>query len=77
MDRLLHTKEWMRYCTDAAVLKHWDERARAYLRERADLTGEEEQETIAVALNIRAGDSESMKKMYFRYFAYTHPKRQF
>lgn len=70
VDRIIRTKELMGACGSTQMLDLWEARAKEYISSIVDLTEAELNELITLCINIRAGDSPAMKRLYFRYLAF-------
>lgn len=76
IDEIVDTRQMMRTCGSAERLEPWQAQAYAYLDPSAKLSGDECRELLLLCLNIRAGDSPEIRKLYFRCFSHS-PKKQF
>lgn len=71
VDKIVDTKKLFTTCGSTENLEQWEKRAKTYISSIAELTEMEFVELIAICINIRAGDSDKIKKLYYRYFAFT------
>jgi len=69
VDLAVDTKKLLQSCGSTGNLEQWAARANRYLSSLAALTENELRELLLLCINIRSGDSEEIRKLYFRYFA--------
>lgn len=71
IDKLIDTRELFRACGPLDPLEDWTAAAGRYIDLIAAPGEEERRELLLLCINIRAGDSEDIKKLYYRYFAHS------
>lgn len=74
-DNILDARQLMETCGSTENLEEWEQRMKEQIGSVVDLTESELRELILLCLNMRMGDTEAIRKLYFRYFALGKEKK--
>ena len=76
IDKMIESEKLLKQLGEARNLEQWETQAKTKISSIVELTDAELQEVITICINIQANHSREIKKLYYRYFAFTAQRRE-